>query len=142
MPIAIDRGALAALRQPVNRIEALHGRREQMDALANAFAAPQGGLTLVLGGPQCGKTSLLLSVQEVLWQRLQGKAVPDPWRRTPPLLPLRVEVPVNARQRRQRSHLSQQLLPARRHGRRVLRRNLGRSMGCALGRIGVHEQAL
>ncbi len=92
MPIAIDRGALAALRQPVSRIENLHGRREQMDALANAFAAPQGGLTLVLGGPQCGKTSLLLSVQEVLWQRLQGKTVPDPWRRTPPLLPLRVEV--------------------------------------------------
>ena len=91
MPIAIDRARLAALRQPVNRIEALHGRREQMDALANAFAAPQGGLTLVLGGPKCGKTSLLLTVQELLWQRLQGADVADPWRRTPPILPLRVE---------------------------------------------------
>lgn len=91
MAIAIDRGALAALRLPVNRIEALHGRREQMDALANAFAAPQGGLTLVLGGPRCGKTSLLLTVQELLWRRLQGENAPDPWRRTPPVLPLRVE---------------------------------------------------
>lgn len=96
MAIAIDRAGLAALRQPVNRIESLHGRREQMDALANAFAAPQGGLTLVLGGPKCGKTSLLLTAQELLWQRLQGADVAesdsaDPWRRTPPILPLRVE---------------------------------------------------
>lgn len=92
MAMPIDPALLAQLRRPVERFEELHARREQMEALANGFAAPQGGLALVLGGPKTGKTSLLLATQDALWRRLQGEELAGPWARIPPVLPLRVEV--------------------------------------------------
>lgn len=80
--------ALDGLRRPVTELTQLAGREEQLTALADAFAAPQGGLNLVLGGPKCGKTSLLASVEQALWARLRGESVPGLWQRIPPTIPI------------------------------------------------------
>ncbi len=78
-----------ALRTPIETPDRLIGREPQMQLLAGALAAPQGGLHVVLGGPGCGKTSLLRALQSLLLGRLRGEAAPpEPWTRLGPILPV------------------------------------------------------
>lgn len=77
------------LRTPIETPDRLIGRESQLQMLAAALAAPQGGLHVVLGGPGCGKTSLLRALQSLLMQRLSGAtAPPEPWARLGPILPV------------------------------------------------------
>lgn len=77
-----------ALRSPIETPDRLIGREAQLQMLAAALAAPQGGLYVILGGPGCGKTSLLRSLQTLLLHRLSGATLAAPWANLGPILPV------------------------------------------------------
>lgn len=78
----------STLSNPISDPDHLIGRETQLKEVVATLDGSQGGLRLLLGGPGCGKTSLLRVIQELLWRKLAGQPTPSPWREAPPTLPI------------------------------------------------------